>query len=132
MADLLLSEFVSWYQSTADLIDSAQKRGSDIANKVEYMKTILEGSEISSSDVARQHLESVINMTYDNLYSKHYLYDSRISSFISSLQRYVEKKYGDLNTFLFNNGIVVGASFAGISSSTGYSIDSNNIRAEES
>lgn len=118
------------YIKIANLINSAQKRGAEIIEKTEDMLMVLSSSEIPSSDVYRQKIESSISVSYDKLSEMHFQKQVLMLSFVASLQKHVEDNYGDVNSFLSDNYIKVKEVFASLSETAGFSIDSSNIETE--
>lgn len=129
--NILLSTFKEWYQSIVDLIDSAYKRGEDICNYISYMKTAINNSDIAENSNSI-YFSGIINNTYASLLKMHGQFDTRLTSFVYVFQKYTTDKYGDINTFLQTQGIMVGSSFALISNYVGYEIDPINIKGNVS
>lgn len=127
-----MSTYSDFYKPVVDLIDSAQRRGSNIIDYVGQMLIDLGESEINSEDVDRQRLESQISTTYDILNTRHNEYTSAIKNFVFKLQQYTEDSYGSVNDFLRDEGVQVKTVFADISRVVGFSIDSDNIEGYSS
>lgn len=117
------------YKIIADLIDSSQDRGEDIALYIENMNTTLSGSEILSTSTDRQRLESQIDATLGVMTNYHQNYTSYMTNFVLILQQYISDNYSSVNDFLSDNGIQVKLVFADISDVVGYPIDAANIES---
>ena len=115
------------YESISSLINSAQERGVDIVNFITQMRTDLGNSEIPSVDISRQRLEKNIDPVFFRLNSNNVFYTEDLLKFVGNLQKYITEKYGSVDTFLSDNNIKVGSTFADISKEAGYPISSSNI-----
>jgi len=125
--EIEFSAFPDFYKSVADLIDSAQRRGSDIIGYINQMRIDLEDSELNEEDIERQRLENQIATTYNILNARHNNYTSAIKTFVFNLQKFTEDNYGSVNNFLKEEDIQVKTVFADISMVVGYLIDIGNI-----
>jgi len=99
-----------------DLIDSAQRRGSDIVSNISQMGTDIGNSEIDEDSTDRVKLESEIDETVLVLNKLHVNYSESLIIFVRKLQDYIN-----------DNGIQVKRVFADISRKVGYPIKSENI-----
>jgi len=115
------------YQNIANNINDAQERGADIVSFIDSMRDNLENSEISSTDIHRERLDSHINMISNRLSLNNESYTIQLLTFVGYLQRYIAETYGSVNNFLRDNNITVGQTFADISEEVGYSIHWMNI-----
>lgn len=115
------------YKEITDLINDAQDRQSDIANNISEMNVYMSDSEIPSEDIYRKALEKQITSTFNFMNERSTNYTVRILKFVESLQKYITQKYGSVDSFLINNNLKVKSTFADISESVGYSINSDLI-----
>jgi len=118
---------VNAYKIIADLINDAQSRGDEIVDHIEDMNTTLSNSEILSSSIHRQKVESQIDVTLNVMINRHQVYTIQMMNFVLALQKFIEDNYSPINDFLFNNSIKVFSTFANISEAVGYIIDDVNI-----
>ena len=76
-----------------------------------------------SPDIARRELQNM-SQTYN---AAMVLNPTLSLNVVLALQDNVNAHYGDVNSFLSNNGIKVNQSFATLSAAVGYTINSGNI-----
>ena len=126
------NEFAEFYKIISDLIDSAQKRGTDIIGYINQMSLDLDDSEILEDEIERQRLDAQINATYEILTERHYDYTSKMKKLVFNLQEYIEEIYGDVNNFIRESDFQVKSIFADISGTVGYPIDADNIEGNNS
>jgi hypothetical protein len=119
------------YKIIADLIDSAQSRGTPIAQYFSNMLETLSSSEMIEDSTDRQRLESQINTTLDVVDRYHQSYTRLMRNFVFALQKYVDDNYSTVDDFLSDNGIKVLPIFADISRVVGYPIADANIDTED-
>ena len=117
----------SRYKIIADLINNAQDNGSKITYYINSMSTVLSNSEILSTSIDRQRVESQVDATLDVMINNHQNYTRYMMNFVSVLQKYIEDNYHSVNDFLSDNDIKVLSIFADISEVVGYPIDAVNI-----
>ena len=115
------------YKSIVDLIDGAQRRGSNVVSFVDQMNIDLNNSEIPTEDNEKLRLENQITATSTLLTNRHNVFTTQMLKFVFQLQKYIDDNYTSVNDYLSNNNIQVKSVFAEISEAVGYLIDPSNI-----
>jgi hypothetical protein len=122
-----MDDFIVLYKEVADLIDSAQRRGSNIVSFVDQMAIDLNNSDIQAEELDRERLDKQIKATSDILTERHSRYTVYMRNFVFQLEKYTDDNYISVNQFLSSNSIKVKTVFADISEVVGFPIDPENI-----
>jgi hypothetical protein len=113
------------YQTIADCFDDAYESMESAIDELTEMRATL-NEMVASSESRRAQLLQAINQCGTSLMQQQVAKNELLSA-VSSLQQHVTKNVGSVNSFLSDNAILVGASFASLSATAGYTIDNTNI-----
>ena len=87
----------------------------------------LSDNEISNANLDKQNFYNTIINTRDRFNNKYCLPSVEILNFVRKFQDYNYESNGDINEYLYENGIQVGTYFAALSEQVGYPINEENI-----
>ncbi len=115
------------YNTIATKIDEAQKQVIDTLGNLFSMRRNLYNNEVSVTDSEKGQLLITIDETYNLILNENYIPSKSLLDVVHKLQLHVSTHYGNVNSFLSDNNILVGSSFADLSASVGYQINPENI-----
>tara|TARA_Y100000034_G_scaffold136138_1_gene211039 strand:- start:20068 stop:20433 length:366 start_codon:yes stop_codon:yes gene_type:complete len=116
------SEYSVIVSSIAEAEDASVSAG----GRVTAMRNTIATSSLTATDIERTNLDRGLEKLGQTI-TREYVQAQTVLSLIEALQVHIVHHYGDVNTFLSDNSILVPQTFATLSATAGYEINAGNI-----